>query len=156
MYIDQELVDFRREYPSMISAREAMQRKQEDMRASGIGFTGFYHLGPILVCEQGARLRNLDLEVAAADAKYWWETGKVPLRATPTVKKPQRGLGKKSPARPSWGKSREKKAKLEKVRCVRCGALETKSKATHLAQGWVCEKCDRGLTQDIMRDMMRP
>jgi hypothetical protein len=68
----------------MKSAGEAMQRKQEQMRASSdIPFTGFYRLGPILVCEQGAKLRNLDLEVAAADAKYWWKTGKAPLRATP-------------------------------------------------------------------------
>jgi hypothetical protein len=48
-------------------------------------FTGFFRLGPILVCERGAKLRNLDLEVAAADAKYWWETGRVPLRATPII-----------------------------------------------------------------------
>jgi hypothetical protein len=38
---------------------------------------------PTLVCEQGARKRGLDLEVAAADARYWWKTGLVPLRATP-------------------------------------------------------------------------
>jgi hypothetical protein len=38
---------------------------------------------PILVCEQGAKLRGIDLEVAAADARRWWETGKVPLRPTP-------------------------------------------------------------------------
>jgi uncharacterized tellurite resistance protein B-like protein len=40
-------------------------------------------INAILVCEKGARRRNLNLSVAAADAKYWWETGKVPLRATP-------------------------------------------------------------------------
>ena len=38
---------------------------------------------PILMCEQGARRRSLDLEVAAADARHWWDTGEVPLRATP-------------------------------------------------------------------------
>ncbi len=27
---------------------------------------------PILVCEQGARLRHLDLDTAAADARHWW------------------------------------------------------------------------------------
>ncbi len=83
LYIDQELVDFRRRCPTMKSVAEAMERLQEQMRASGVGLTGFYRAGPILVCEQGARLRKLDLEVAAADAKYWWETGKVPLRVTP-------------------------------------------------------------------------
>jgi hypothetical protein len=35
------------------------------------------------MCEMGAKKRGLDLAVAAADAKYWWETGLVPLRATP-------------------------------------------------------------------------
>jgi len=83
LYIDQDLVKFRRQYPTVKSAVEAMKRLQDQMRASGVGLTGFYRLGPILVCEQGAKLRKLDLEVAAADAKYWWETGKVPLRATP-------------------------------------------------------------------------
>ncbi len=83
LYIEQGLVDFRRQYPTMKSAREAMQRRQDQMRDSFRFFTGFYRLGPILVCEQGAKLRNLDLEVAAADAKYWWKNGKVPLRATP-------------------------------------------------------------------------
>src|SRR5205085_9119964 len=48
----------------------------------GASFTS-YRIGPVLMCEQGARLRNLDLGVAAADAKQWWETGQVPLRATP-------------------------------------------------------------------------
>jgi hypothetical protein len=40
-------------------------------------------LGPILMCEEGARRRNLDLAVAGADARYWWETQTAPLRATP-------------------------------------------------------------------------
>ena len=85
LYIEQSLVDFRRQYPTLESAREAMRRKIERTRSTS-GFRGmmtFYRLGPIFVCEQGAKLRNLDLAVAAADAKHWWETGKVPLRATP-------------------------------------------------------------------------
>lgn len=41
---------------------------------------------PILVCEEGAKLRGIDMEVAAADAKRWWETGEVPLRPTPLAK----------------------------------------------------------------------
>lgn len=49
-------------------------------RAEGtIGFG----LMPVLVCEQGAKLRDIDLKVAAEDAKRWWVTGKVPLRPTP-------------------------------------------------------------------------
>ena len=37
----------------------------------------------ILVCSEGAKLRGLDLKVAAKDAQYWWKTGKAPLRPTP-------------------------------------------------------------------------
>jgi len=55
----------------------------ERLGFSGPGHHFTYRLSPILVCEQGARLRNLDLAVAAADAKYMWETSLVPLRATP-------------------------------------------------------------------------
>jgi hypothetical protein len=40
---------------------------------------------PMLVCEQAAKLRSLDLEAAADDARRWWENGKVPLRSTPIV-----------------------------------------------------------------------
>jgi hypothetical protein len=61
-----------------------MQRRFKKMqRQMGLPFAGFYRTGPILVCEQGAKRRALDLEVAQADAKRWWETGEVPLRATP-------------------------------------------------------------------------
>jgi len=88
LYIEQSLVDFRRKYPTMDAADKAMQQRQEEMRASsGVTSTVFYRPGPILVCEQGARLRNLDMEVAAKDAKYWWKTGKVPLRATPLAER---------------------------------------------------------------------
>jgi len=79
LHIDQQIVEFRRRYPSEEAARKVMEDK---FRSLGIG--GSYRLAPILVCEQGAKLRKLDLRVAAADAKYWWDTGKVPLRATPT------------------------------------------------------------------------
>lgn len=41
-----------------------------------------------ITCEEGARLRNLDLKVARQDAIRWWNTGMVPKRETPksTVK----------------------------------------------------------------------
>jgi len=40
---------------------------------------------PIVVCEQAAKRRNLDLAVAASDYGSWVKTGKVPCRATPLV-----------------------------------------------------------------------
>jgi len=84
LYIAQELVGFRRRYPRLQDARRAKELQLTQRRASlGIQFSAFYRLGPILVCEQGAKLRKLDLEAARADAKHWWATGQVPLRVTP-------------------------------------------------------------------------
>lgn len=97
LYIEQDLVDFRRQCPTLQSARKAMERihKQGQARFGGAVIT-IYRLGPILVCEKGAKLRGLDLEVAAADAKQWWKTGLVPLRATPLSKeKIRRARGSK-------------------------------------------------------------
>lgn len=100
IYIEQGLVDFRRQYPTLESARMVMQKKQAEMRSnSGMNVSGFYRLGPILICEQGAKLRHLDLDVAAADAKHWWETGMVPLRATPIIDEKAQ-LAKNKPASP--------------------------------------------------------
>lgn len=45
---------------------------------SAIGYFGPGIMNPILMCRQGAELRGLDLEVAAADAKHWWATGLYP------------------------------------------------------------------------------
>jgi hypothetical protein len=45
-----------------------------------------YGLMPFLVCKEGAELRGIDMEVAAEDARRWWETGKAPLRPTPKAK----------------------------------------------------------------------
>lgn len=40
---------------------------------------------PMLICEQAAKTRGLDMDAAAEDARKWWETGTAPLRATPTA-----------------------------------------------------------------------
>jgi len=94
LYIEQSLVDFRRKYPAIESARRAMQQERKQLQQTLARNSDRqeiiyrYRLGPILVCEEGAKLRNLDLKVAAADAKHWWETGLVPFRATPIAKEP--------------------------------------------------------------------
>lgn len=67
-------------------------------------------LGPILMCEQGARRRNLDLAVAAADARHWWKTGLAPLRGTPRSASATAGPGPKARARAGAAD-----------RCVKCG-----------------------------------
>jgi hypothetical protein len=81
MYISQTAVDFRKdarsvsEVESLITAMPAILQQALFSNKNNVTAT--------LMCEQGARKRNLNLEVAAADAKYWWKTGLVPLRATP-------------------------------------------------------------------------
>ena len=86
LYISQEVVDFRRDARSAQEAQEKMNRTRKELDvAVVIAEPGV--IQPILMCEQGAKLRGLDLNAAAADAKFWWETGLVPLRATPQAKK---------------------------------------------------------------------
>ncbi|MHA1248077.1 MAG: hypothetical protein ACTSPE_12175 [Candidatus Thorarchaeota archaeon] len=79
LYIPESFVEFRKRFQSELEYRAHMMR----MGFAGVAIMGG---GPILMCRQGAELRGLDLEVAAQDAKYWWETGLVPLRPTPLKK----------------------------------------------------------------------
>lgn len=43
------------------------------------------HVLPVLLCEAGAKARGLQLDVAEADARHWWQTGFIPLRPTPST-----------------------------------------------------------------------
>ena len=81
LYISQEVVDFRRDAHSIQETQRKVERMQQRLGVFIVAGAGVF--APILVCERGAKLRGLDLEVAAADAKYWWKTGLAPLRATP-------------------------------------------------------------------------
>jgi WD domain, G-beta repeat len=81
LYITNECVVFRQDALSLDAAYaklEAAGRRSGSMIMLSAGIAS-----PILVCEKGARLLELDLEIAAADARHWWETGQVPLRQTP-------------------------------------------------------------------------
>jgi hypothetical protein len=82
LYISQEVVDFRRDARSAQEAQEKVNRMRKELDMTVVIVEPGV-IQPILMCEQGARLRGLDLNIAAADARYWWETGLVPLRATP-------------------------------------------------------------------------
>ena len=68
----------------IITVKEAVNFMKARLKGGAQGFVSGPM--PILVCEEGAKLRGIDMEVAAADAKRWWETGKVPLRPTPLAK----------------------------------------------------------------------
>lgn len=81
LFISQEVVDFRSDCPTEAEAQAKIQRMAAQLGAMIVAGSGVF--APILMCEQGARKRGLDLEVAAADAKPWWNTGQVPLRPTP-------------------------------------------------------------------------
>jgi len=84
MYVSKSVVDFRRDALTVKEAAEKMQR----MQANSFIIFDQNVVTSTIMCEQGARKRGLDLAVAAADAKYWWETGLVPLRETPLANAP--------------------------------------------------------------------
>jgi ribosomal protein L24E len=81
MYVSGTVVDFRKDARTVAQAEAKIAKMRQDMNS----FTMFGQdvVTSTLMCEQGAKKRGLDLDIAAADAKYWWETGLAPLRATP-------------------------------------------------------------------------
>lgn len=83
LFISQEVVDFRRDCLDASSHESKIQRIEQAAGKETVVIWDSTPGIPVLMCEQGARLRNLDLKRAAIDAKYWWETGRVPLRVTP-------------------------------------------------------------------------
>jgi hypothetical protein len=84
IYVSEEVVDFRQDCLTEAQAQQKIQRLSSQL--GGFIMAGSGVFAPILMCEQGARRRGIDLKVAAADAKHWWQTGEVPLRATPRAK----------------------------------------------------------------------
>jgi hypothetical protein len=86
LFISQDVVNLRRKNRTDDAALSEVRRRRSEF-ASSYGFPVIggigVRIGPILMCEQGAKKRGIDLEIAANDAKYWWKTGKVPLRAPP-------------------------------------------------------------------------
>ena len=97
LYISQQVVDFRRNARSLSEslAKQGRIRLQMSDMFDAMAVM-FGHTGAVLLCEQCARRLSLDLDVAAADARQWWQSGTAPLRATPqavavspTVAKPR-------------------------------------------------------------------
>jgi len=102
MYISKEVVEFRKDCPTVAAAQARIELMQGHLGVTIMAAGGVF--APVLVCEQGARKRGLDLEVAAADAKYWWKTGLVPLRPTPLAssKPSRRTRGEAGTSRKKW------------------------------------------------------
>ncbi|TMQ04422.1 MAG: hypothetical protein E6J90_49405 [Deltaproteobacteria bacterium] len=87
LYIPKSCCEFRRD----CRTRRELHDKAERIARRSNQYMIFGHgvASPILVCEEGAKKRRLDLDVAAKDAKHWWTTGHVPLRPTPRAGDPQ-------------------------------------------------------------------
>ena len=79
LYISEDLVNFRSDARSIASCQEKLNYQFHGRHA--ILRPGF--ASPIFCCEKAVRKRGLNIEVASSDAKYWWDTGLVPLRAIP-------------------------------------------------------------------------
>lgn len=92
LYISKAAVEFRRDAKSVEEAKKKIEHQMsanpvvQMAQRFGAASVTIKLPGAVLVCKQGAELRKLDLEIAEADAKYWWKTGLSPLRATPSRK----------------------------------------------------------------------
>lgn len=85
IFLSKSVADFRKD--CLTDAELLRKKAMIEAQTGSFIFWESGSLGPILICEQGAKKLGIDLEVAAADAKYWWQTGKVPCRPTPLAKK---------------------------------------------------------------------
>ncbi len=79
---------------------------------------------PVLICEQGINKLDIDSAVAAADARYWWMTGLIPLRPTPPRPKTEEERRKEAEANKRAEETR--KNTIQSVRrakrvCILCG-----------------------------------
>ncbi len=81
MFISQGVVDFRQDARTIRDVEEKIKRIEKQLKIRAVFSQNT--ITSIVMCEQGAKKRGLSLDVAAADAKHWWKTGLVPLRATP-------------------------------------------------------------------------
>jgi Tfp pilus assembly protein PilF len=88
LFITPDVVEFHNDARSVIEAQKKvhnMNVSKQQGNFSADTLTGPILINPILLCSRGALNRGLDLGVAAADAKHWWQTGLAPLRPTPVV-----------------------------------------------------------------------
>jgi hypothetical protein len=112
LYISQEAVDFRKDARSVEAARDKANRvrlQMSDMDEAAAVIHG--RITAVFLCQKAAERRCLDLVVAAADARHWWETGMAPLRATPVVAVVG---GKSAESRPAEKIAEKPRAKTKK------------------------------------------
>ena len=78
LYVSQEAAEFRRDARTLSDAQAKIERIANSSIAflmmEPVTWTG------LMICKQAAVLRHVDLNVASADAREWWQTGRMPLR----------------------------------------------------------------------------
>jgi len=84
LYVSEKAAAFRMRTPSYDAVRQELAKQQSGGVATKVRATDWTG---IIVCEKSAKERKLDLHVARADAAHWWDTGEMPLRATPLAEK---------------------------------------------------------------------
>ncbi len=80
LFISPEVVTFRKDALSQVDLQAKLKPMIE--RGEDVSVTRYE---PILICEEGAKRRHLDLTIAADDAVLWWKEHKAPLRETPVL-----------------------------------------------------------------------
>ncbi|HEY5593066.1 MAG TPA: hypothetical protein VIK55_18880 [Paludibacter sp.] len=79
LYIPEKSVEFRRDCLTYFQFQTKLQIFSQLSPFKSFVFTDV----PVLVCDKGIGRLNIDPIVAREDAKYWWSTGLIPLRASP-------------------------------------------------------------------------
>ena len=136
VYISKEVVEFRRDCLTLIELQRKIQRISLQ---KGANIPSLLLISkPILMCEQGARKRRLNMEIAAEDARYWWNTGLVPLRPTPLTPEIAKG---------------PPDLKTHRLQCSFCGkglipprfGLMSSEEANAMVQktGYYCDQCNK-------------
>jgi len=81
LFVSHEVAQFRSDARTELEAAKKIARMEVNLNS---GFANPNDIAsPILMCRMAAKKRGLALDVAAADARQWWSTGTVALRATP-------------------------------------------------------------------------
>lgn len=112
IYVSKDVAEFRKDCPTVAQTELKIQRMQQQL--GGMIFAGSGVFRPILMCELGAKKRGIDMEIAAADARHWWNTGQVPIRRTPLAGEETALRRPGDPQPPPF---------VAEVRCSKCNAL---------------------------------
>jgi len=80
LFIPVSAVEFRKD---CLSNNKFQSKLQDLVNKLPYGGKLIFSDVPVLVCDQGIKELDIDPNIAQEDAKYWWETGLIPLRPSP-------------------------------------------------------------------------